>query len=70
MQSFKRFNCIESIFNDFGLSYIFSNQICFIDVKYITQILQNQFIQKWYTEIKNSSEVNSSQCKKKFGVQN
>lgn len=54
-QSFKWLNCIESIFNDVGLSYIFENQIGFIDVKYITQILHDQFIQKWFSDIENSS---------------
>lgn len=55
IQSFNWLNCIESIFNDVGLSYIFENQIGFIDVKYITQILHDQFIQKWFSDIENSS---------------
>jgi hypothetical protein len=55
IQPFNWLNCIESIFNDVGLSYIFENQIGFIDVKYITQILHDQFIQKWFSDIENSS---------------
>jgi hypothetical protein len=38
-----------------GLSYIFENQIGLINVKYITQILHDQFIQKWFSDIENSS---------------
>jgi hypothetical protein len=64
-------NCIESIFNDVGLSYIFENQIGFINVKYITQILHEQFIQKWFSDIENSSRGEFySLFKKNFGLEN
>ena len=71
IQSFNWLNCIESIFNDVGLSYIFENQIGFIDVKYITQILHDQFIQKWFSDIENSSRGEFySLFKKNFGLEN
>jgi hypothetical protein len=71
IQSFKWLNCIESIFNDVGLSYIFENQIGFIDVKYITQILHDQFIQKWFSDIENSSRGEFySLFKNNFGLEN
>ena len=71
IQSFKWLNCIESIFNDVGLSYIFENQIGFINVKYITQILHEQFIQKWFSDIENSSRGEFySLFKKNFGLEN
>ena len=45
IQSFKWLNCIESIFNDVGLSYIFENQISFIDVTctFCNDIVGNEF---------------------------
>jgi hypothetical protein len=62
IQSFKWLNCIESIFNDVGLSYIFENQIGFIDVKYITQILHDLFSQKWFSATLSLQNVQVLSC--------
>ena len=49
---------VKSILDNTGLSYIWNNQIVLskMDIKmYVKQILQDQFIQKWYSDIENSS---------------
>ena len=70
MQCSKWLNYIESIFNDIGLSYIFTNQTGYIDVNYVTQLLQDQFIQKWFSDITNASRGEFySLFKKEFNLE-
>jgi hypothetical protein len=54
-QNFKWITCVESIFNEVGLGYIFQNQIGYFDKNMVKQILRDQFIQKWHSDINNSS---------------
>ena len=53
--NFKWISCIESIFNDIGMGHVFANQDNTDYNLKIRQILQDQFIQKWYSEIQQSS---------------
>ena len=49
---------VKSILDNAGLSYVWNNHIVLskMDIKmYVKQILQDQFIQKWYSDIENSS---------------
>lgn len=70
VNNFKWLNYIESIFNDTGLRYIFENQIEFIDNQLITQVLRDQFIQKWFSDIRVSSRgIFYSTFKKEFGLE-
>ena len=41
--------------NEVGLGYIFQNQVGYFDKNMIKQILRDQFIQKWHSDIDNSS---------------
>jgi hypothetical protein len=54
-QNFKWIKCVESIFNEVGLGYIFQNQVGYFDKNMVKQILWYQFIQKWHSDINNSS---------------
>jgi len=45
-QIFKWIKCVESIFNEVGLGYIFQNQVGYFDKNMVKQILRDQFIQK------------------------
>ena len=45
-QTFKWIKCVESIFNEVGLRYIFQNQVGYFDKNMVKQILRDQFIQK------------------------
>jgi hypothetical protein len=53
--TFKWIKCVESIFNEVGLGYIFQNQVGYFDISMVKQILRDQFIQKWHSDINNSS---------------
>ena len=53
--TFKWIKCMESIFNEVGLGYNFQNQVGYFDKNMIKQILRDQFIQKWHSDINNSS---------------
>ena len=46
-QNFKWIKCVESIFNEAGLGYIFQNQVGFFDKNMVKQIIRDPFIQKW-----------------------
>jgi hypothetical protein len=47
---------VESIFNEVGgLGYIFQNQVAYFDKNMVKRILRDQFIQKWHSDINNSS---------------
>ena len=52
--------CIEKILNTCGLSYIWQNHVSNMNVKWlkcvIKQNLQDQFLQKWYSDMNNSSK--------------
>jgi hypothetical protein len=54
-QNFKWIKCVESIFNEVGLGYIFQCQVGYFDKNMVKQILRDQFIQKWHSDINNSS---------------
>jgi hypothetical protein len=54
-QTFKWIKCVESIFNVVGLGYIFQNQVGYFDKNMVKQILRDQFMQKWHSDINNSS---------------
>ena len=41
--------------NEVGLGYIFQNQVGYFDKNMVKQILWYQFIQKWHSDINNSS---------------
>jgi hypothetical protein len=47
-KTFKWIKCVESIFNEVGLGYIFQNQVGYFDKNMDKQILSDQFIQKWH----------------------
>ena len=55
--TFKWVSFVKSIFDESGLGYIFSSQ--YIDFSLykpaVQQSLQDQFIQKWFSSIENSS---------------
>ena len=53
--TFKWIKHVETIFDEVGMSYIFKNQYAFCDKIVVKQILCDQFIQKWYSDIQNSS---------------
>ena len=58
VHEFKWIKSIQNIFNNTGLRYIFSFQggIPFISYKlFLKQQLQDQFIQKWFSDVMNSS---------------
>ena len=59
MQGLKRLNFVESIFNDSGLGYIFASSQTSDNFEHckvlLNQILQDQFIQKWFSDYQNSS---------------
>lgn len=69
--NFKWINFVESIFNETGMSYIFSNQIAFYDKALLKQVLLDQFIQKWYSELYSTSRGQFySIFKKDFELEN
>ena len=49
--SFKWLNHIESIFNSTGMGFIFINQFPVYDKSVFNQILRDQFVQKWLSDI-------------------
>ena len=53
--TFKWVNCIEAILNDTGIGYIFANQTGYCDKMYLKQILCDQFVLQWFSNIENSS---------------
>ena len=53
--NFKWINFVESIFNDTGMSFIFSNQFAVFDKTYLSTILRDHFVQKWYSDLYASS---------------
>ncbi len=58
VHEFKWIKFVQNIFNDTGLRYIFNFQggIPFISYKlFLKQQLQDQFIQKWFSDVMNSS---------------
>ena len=56
--NFKWLSCVKGIFDETGLSYTFSSQFP-IDFSYLKPVLKqqlsDQFIQKWFSDIDNSS---------------
>ena len=69
--NFKWINYIESIFNNTGMGFIFANQIAFKDKSLFNQILRDQFIQNWYSDLYNSSRGQFySLFKKNFDLEN
>ena len=69
--TFKWVKYVESIFNDIGMGYIFQNQIAYADRSLIKQILSDQFVQKWFGDIENSSRgLFYSTFKKNFCLEN
>lgn len=72
--NFKWIQYVKSIFDSCGLTYIFTDQH-FIDFSIfkslMKQTLQDQFIQKWHSDINNSSRgVFYGSIKKDFGLEN
>ena len=53
-QNFKWIKYVESIFNEVGLGYIFQNQVGYFDKNMVKEMLRDQFIQKWHSDINNS----------------
>ena len=53
--NFKWINYVETIFNEIGMNYIFVNQFPIVEKQHLNQILCDQFIQKWFGDIENSS---------------
>ena len=53
--SFKWLNHIESIFNSTDMGFIFINQFPVYDKSVFNQILRDQFVQKWLSDIYSSS---------------
>ena len=53
--NFKWVSFIESIFNDTGMGHVFANQDNADYNLIIKQNLQDQFIQKWYSDTQQSS---------------
>lgn len=71
--NFKWISFLKSIFDSCGLSYIFTDQQ-FIDFslykQLIKQILQDQFVQKWHSDIDNSSRGSFYELfKQNFGLE-
>ena len=46
---------IESIFNSTGMGFIFINQFPVYDKSVFNQILRDQYVQKWLSDIYSSS---------------
>ena len=68
-------DCIQKIFNTSGAPNIRHEQGHNINVKWITSIikqtLQDQFIQKWFSDVNNSSKGQMYRiCKQNFGFEN
>ena len=53
--SFKWLNHIESIFNSTGMGFIFIKQFPVYDKSVFNQILLDQFVQKWLSDVYSSS---------------
>ena len=69
--SFKWLNHIESIFNSTGMGFIFINQFSVYDKNVFKQILRDQFVQKWLSDIYSSSRGQIySVFKKDFCIEN
>jgi hypothetical protein len=69
--SFKWLNHIESIFNSTGMGFIFINQFPVYDKSVFSQILRDQFVQKWLSDIYSSSRGKFySVFKKDFCIEN
>jgi hypothetical protein len=69
--SFKWLNHIESIFNSTGMGFIFTNQFPVYDKSVFNQILRDQFVQKWLSDIYSSSRGQIySVFKKDFCIEN
>ena len=67
--------CIQTIFNSCGLSYVWQNQGQNVNAKLISciirQNLQDQFIQQWYSDVNNSSKGQVYRIfKQSFGMEN
>ena len=67
--------CIQTIFNSCGLSYVWQNQGQNVNAKMISciirQNLQDQFIQQWYSDVNNSSKGQVYRIfKRSFGMEN
>ena len=71
--NFKWIDCIKSIFDNIGLSYIWNGQYILHkdDVKgYIKQKLLDAFYQNWYSDMGNSTRGELYSClKSKFGLE-
>ena len=69
----KWLECIKSILNETGLAYVWESQSVLnkTDIKYyIKQNLKDQFIQKWFSDIDNSSRGQFySLFKNSFGME-
>ena len=69
--NFKLINHIESIFNDTGMGFIFVNQTTVYEKSLLNQILCDQFIQKWFSDIYTTSRGQFySIFKKNFEIEN
>ena len=69
--NFKWISFIESILNNTGMGYIFASQTGLCEKNYLNQILSDQFITYWFSEISNSSRGQFyGLFKKEFGLEN
>ena len=69
--SFKWIEYIKKTWNELGMSYMYTNQFSFFNVKSIQFTLQYQYIQKWFSDIFASSRGEFySIFKKSFGIEN
>ena len=68
---FKWIAFIKQISDDVGMSNIFVNQFAHFNVKFVQQILQDQYIQSWYRDISLASRGEFySFFKTSFGMEN
>ena len=69
--SFKWIEYIIKTLIGLGMSYMYTNQFSFFNVKSIQLTLQDQYIQKWFSDIFVSSRGEFySIFKKSFGIKN
>ena len=69
--NFKWINFVENVFNDTGMGYIFTSQFAVCNKGLTNQVLRDQFIQKWFSEMHNASRgLFYSMFKKDFEIEN
>lgn len=68
--NFRWIQFIKQIFNDIGMSEVYTNQFSYVSIKHAQITLQDQFIQKWFSDIQLASRGEFySLVKNSFGIE-